>query len=158
MMSYTDNEAISTEYLELISQKASDVPLATRHEFIQSMQNAILVSQYKYGPIANKPATLYSKLGASEREAMNIDHNLEHCINIANYAMFRYILNDPNVSRDTLINTGVTQLRHYAFPKEGESLTHTDSDKSVITQNITLRQQMYSDLLGSLFNPIDYMY
>ena len=77
--------------------------------FIEHMVNAMVMSAFKYGdvkPICGKVAI--EKMN-KEIEMFMEDGNTEHMVNVANYAMLRYM-----------------------FPLEGEKYIGTDSDKSVV--------------------------
>jgi hypothetical protein len=77
--------------------------------FIEHMVNAMVMSAFKYGdvkPVCGKVAI--EKMN-KEIEMFMEDGNTEHMVNIANYAMLRYM-----------------------FPSEGEAYKGTDSDKSVV--------------------------
>lgn len=72
-------------------------------EFDNRRKNAVEVSFYKYGPAREN-------FGSGRVDAIKKDGNTEHLIDIANYAMFRYV-----------------------YPLPGESYKPTDSNGSVGT-------------------------
>lgn len=77
--------------------------------FIEHMVNAMCMSAFKYGdvkPVCGKVAI--EKMN-KEIEMFMEDGNTEHMVNVANYAMLRYM-----------------------FPSEGETYMGTDSNKSVV--------------------------
>lgn len=77
--------------------------------FIEHMVNAMVMSAFKYGdvkPVCGKVAI--EKMN-KEIEMFMKDGNTEHMVNVANYAMLRYM-----------------------FPSEGEAYIGTDSNKSVV--------------------------
>ena len=77
------------------------------NDFVQKMQNAICMSAFKYGDVSEKQGEKALNRINDEMEAFKADHNLEHLINIANWAMIRYM-----------------------FPQADEAYTGTDSNKT----------------------------
>lgn len=77
--------------------------------FIEHMTNAMIMSAFKYGKVNEYASNAALDKMQQELSMFIEDGNTEHMVNIANYAMIRYM-----------------------FPKEGESYHGTDSDKSVI--------------------------
>lgn len=76
-------------------------------EFIAKMRNAMCMSAFKYGDVGSKQGE--KALGRIEDElgAFMEDGNLEHMVNVANWAMMRFM-----------------------FPVGDEKYTGTDSHKS----------------------------
>ena len=127
----------SQEYLTMLRIYGGD---EYNGQFIQHMLDAAVMSHYKYGWVADKPASHYRMLAGFEDGGFAKDKNLEHMINIANYAMFRYMMNgrkgeEPENPRK-LIEIGVEAMRHYNHPEEGEFYQGTDSDKSVVKKRV----------------------
>ena len=79
--------------------------------FIQHMKDSMCMSYFKYGHINNYASNQSLDYINKELKAFNEDHNTEHMVNVANYAMIRYML-----------------------PKSNEHYNATDSNKS--THNI----------------------
>ena len=77
--------------------------------FIEHMTNAMMMSAFKYGKVNEYASNVALDKMQKELQMFMEDGNTEHMVNIANYAMIRYM-----------------------FPKEGECYKSTDSDKSVI--------------------------
>ena len=75
--------------------------------FITHMSNDMCMSFFKYGHINDYVGKHSIEYINKEMEAFNKDHNTEHMVNIANYAMIRYM-----------------------FPQANESYNPTSSDKS----------------------------
>lgn len=150
------NRDTSEEFLQIMQAYASDISPAVIHDFQTHMINAALMSHYKYGWVEDKSYTHYKKLSTFEGFGFAKDKNLEHQINIANYAMFRYITMpiegivypapehlagkglkyEPSTveyeTPEDLVNIAVEALRRYANPQGGEHYQGTDSDKSVV--------------------------
>lgn len=88
--------------------------------FITHMRNAMMMSFYKHqdkrgdGNINNYVGKISMDLLLNELKAFNDDHNTEHMVNIANYAMVRYM-----------------------FPQGDETYTPTDSNKSIFNNGKT---------------------
>lgn len=93
--------------------------------FIEHMVNAMVMSAFKYGdvkPVCGKVAI--EKMN-KEIEMFMKDGNTEHMVNVANYAMLRYM-----------------------FPQEGEMYKGTDSDKSVVnTKPMTIFEHLRRHLM-----------
>lgn len=148
---------ISESFLNLMQAYApANIPIPKIHEFQQHMRDAATMSHYKYGWVKDKSYTHYKKLSTFEQGGFNKDKNLEHQVNIANYAMFRFITMPPEglvypappslaghglkyepaapevETWDDLIQIAVEALNRYVFPQEGEHYQGTDSDKSVV--------------------------
>lgn len=145
----------SEEFLQLM-QAYSNEPTAVIHEFQEHMVNAALMSHFKYGWVSDKSYTHYKKLSTFEDFGFTKDKNLEHQVNIANYAMFRYITTpiegitypapeylagkglryEPAIPEyetpEDLVKIAAEALRRYAHPQGGEHYQGTDSDKSVV--------------------------
>lgn len=109
-------------------------------EFVQHMLDAAIMSHYKYGWVSAKPSSHYQMLAGFEDAGFAKDKNLEHMINIANYAMFRYMMNGRKGAEpenpEKLIQIGVEAMTRYNHPEEGEFYQGTDSDKSVVKKRV----------------------
>lgn len=79
--------------------------------FIEQMTNAMCMSYFKYGNVNDKAGECAMDKLKKELNMFMKDHNLEHMVNIANYAMIRYMR-----------------------PMEGESYRGTDSNMSVVSK------------------------
>ena len=93
--------------------------------FIKHMVNAMCMSAFKYGNV--KPICGEVAIDRMNKELKMFmeDGNTEHMVNIANYAMLRYM-----------------------FPQEGEHYKGTDSDKSVVnTQPMTVFEHLRKYIL-----------
>lgn len=77
--------------------------------FIEHMVNAMVMSAFKYGDVKEVCGEVAIEKMNKEIEMFRKDGNTEHMVNVANYAMLRYM-----------------------FPQEGEAYIGTDSDKSVV--------------------------
>lgn len=77
--------------------------------FIQHMVNAMIMSAFKYGKVNEYASKVALNKMQQELCMFMEDGNTEHMVNIANYAMIRYM-----------------------FPEEGEAYKGTDANKSVI--------------------------
>ena len=77
--------------------------------FMEKMCNAMIMSAFKYGKVNEYASKVALDKMKKEIDMFIEDGNTEHMVNIANYAMIRYM-----------------------FPKEGEGYMGTDSNKSVI--------------------------
>ena len=75
--------------------------------FIQCMKNAMCMSAFKYGDVSQKQGGKALDRINDEIRCFTKDGNLEHMVNVANWAMMRFM-----------------------FPKEGEAYVGTDSNKS----------------------------
>ena len=89
-------------------------------DFVQHMKDSMCMSYFKYGHINNYVSNQSLDYINKELEAFNEDHNTEHMVNVANYAMIRYML-----------------------PKSNERYNATDSNKS--THNV--KEQSVNDWL-----------
>lgn len=78
--------------------------------FIEHMVNAMCMSAFKYGDVKEVCGKVAIEKMNKEIEMFMEDGNTEHMVNVANYAMLRYM-----------------------FPQEGERYIGTDSNKSVVT-------------------------
>lgn len=78
--------------------------------FIEHMVNAMVMSAFKYGDVKEVCGKVAIEKMNKEIEMFMEDGNTEHMVNVANYAMLRYM-----------------------FPQERESYHGTDSNKSVET-------------------------
>lgn len=76
--------------------------------FIEHMVNAMCMSAFKYGDVKKVCGEVAIEKMNKEIEMFMEDGNTEHMVNVANYAMLRYM-----------------------FPQEGEKYIGTDSNKSV---------------------------
>ena len=147
----------SEDFLNLMQAYAPvDITQAQVHEFQEHMVSAALMSHFKYGWVKDKSYTHYKKLSTFEGFGFAKDKNLEHQVNIANYAMFRYITapvegliyparpehaghglkyepQTPEMeTSEDLIQIAVEALYRFTHPQEGEFYQGTDSDKSVV--------------------------
>lgn len=75
--------------------------------FIEHMVNAMCMSAFKYGDVSSNQGAKALDRIQQEIDVFKEDGNLEHLVNVANWAMMRYM-----------------------FPKEGETYKGTDSNKS----------------------------
>lgn len=57
--------------------------------FVQQMKNAMCMSYFKYGNVTNKQSEKALVRINDEIEAFKEDNNLEHMVNVANWAMMR---------------------------------------------------------------------
>ncbi len=84
-------------------------------EFVTHMKNAMLMSFFKHqdkrgdGNINDYVGKISIEMLCKELDAFKMDGNTEHMVNVANYAMCRFM-----------------------FPQRNESYVPTDSDKSTI--------------------------
>ena len=150
----------SEDFMELMRVYAPEGEF--NREFITKMQNAALMSHFKYGWVADKPSTHYQMLTGFENKAFAKDKNLEHMVNVANYAMFRYMTNelDPGHAENpqNLIELAVEAMVHYNHPGQDEFYQGTDSDKSVVkAKPKPTRQHLYDKLLNSPYDFFDDM-
>ena len=96
-------------------------------EFVTHMKNAMMMSFFKHqdrrgdGNINDYVGKISIDMLQRELEAFASDGNTEHMVNIANYAMCRFI-----------------------FPQGNEAYTPTDSDKSMY--NVGKRQTVFEHL------------
>lgn len=97
-------------------------------DFVSHMKNAMVMSWFKHqdrrgnGDINSYVGKISIDMLLKEVEAFNNDHNTEHMVNIANYAMTRYM-----------------------FPQGEETYTPTDSDKSTFNAGVckTVTEHLY---------------
>ena len=88
--------------------------------FVEHMKNAMMMSFFKHqdkrgnGDINNYCGKISIDMIYRELEAFKKDNNTEHMVNVANYAMIRYMV-----------------------PQDKESYVPTDSDKSTFNVGIT---------------------
>lgn len=75
--------------------------------FMGKMKNAMCMSAFKYGNVGNMQGMKALDRIQQEIEVFMEDGNLEHMVNVANWAMMRFM-----------------------FPQEGERYIGTDSNKS----------------------------
>lgn len=129
-------------------------------EFVQHMLDSTVMSHYKYGSVTDMPSSHYKRLAGFEYKAFERDHNLEHMVNIANYSMFRFMMNgrrgaEPEDEQE-LITIGVEAMKRYNHPKAGEFYQGTDSDKSVTKR--PLKSKPVSDHLRDMLldSPYDF--
>lgn len=88
--------------------------------FIGHMVNAMVMSAFKYGDVKEVCGKVAIEKMNKEIEMFMKDGNTEHMVNVANYAMLRYM-----------------------FPQEGEMYKGTDSDKSVVnTKPMTIFEHL----------------
>lgn len=100
-----EEEILSKEYCE---------------EFDRKRKNAILVSFHKYGPSKeNFQKGMVDAIGSLKLnlEKFEATHNTEYLVDVANYAMFRFM-----------------------YPMEGESYRPTDSDQSAGVDGMTINE------------------
>lgn len=89
-------------------------------EFDQKRKNAILVSYHKYGPSKeNFKKGMVDAIGSLKKNLKKFEEtgNTEYLIDIANYAMFRFM-----------------------YPQGNESYRPTDSDQSAGVDGITINE------------------
>lgn len=89
-------------------------------EFDMRRQNAILVSYHKYGPSKeNFKKGMVNAIGSLEKclKKFKETGNTEYLVDVANYAMFRYM-----------------------YPQGNESYTPTDSNQSAGVDGITINE------------------
>ena len=104
-MSITADEILAREYCE---------------EFDERRKNAIVSSFYKYGPSKeNFQEGMVDAIGSLKLnlEKFEATHNTEYLVDVANYAMFRYM-----------------------YPMEGESYKATDSNQSAGVDGMTINE------------------
>lgn len=88
--------------------------------FIEHMVNAMVMSAFKYGDVKEVCGEVAIEKMNKEIEMFMRDGNTEHMVNVANYAMLRYM-----------------------FPQEGEAYIGTDSNKSVVnTKPMTIFEHL----------------
>ena len=75
--------------------------------FMQKMCNAMCMSAFKYGDVSSKQGVKALERIQQEIDVFKEDGNLEHLVNVANWAMIRFM-----------------------FPGEGEAYRGTDSKES----------------------------
>lgn len=146
----------SSLYLTLLRIKADN---EYNGEFMQHMLDAAVMSHYKYGWVSDKPSTHYKMLAGFEYKGFEKDHNLEHMVNIANYSMFRFMMNgkkdaEPE-SNQELVEIGVEAMKRFNHPEEGEFYRGIDSDKSVTKRSPKpklVRDHLRSMLLDSAYD------
>ena len=98
------------------------------NEFARHMREACIMSHFKYGFVHDKPFSHYRMLTDLEFKAFEKDSNHEHLVNIANYAMFRYMTGEHT---EDVNNMAVEALKAW----DPEKHTGTDSDKSCVKQH-----------------------
>lgn len=89
-------------------------------EFDEKRKNAILVSYHKYGPSKeNFKKGMVDAIGSLKKNLKKFEEtgNTEYLIDVANYAMFRYM-----------------------YPQGNESYRPTDSDQSAGVDGITINE------------------
>lgn len=89
-------------------------------EFDQKRMNAILVSYHKYGPSKeNFKKGMVDAIGSLKKNLRKFEEtrNTEYLIDVANYAMFRFM-----------------------YPQGSESYRPTDSDQSAGVDGITINE------------------
>lgn len=111
--------------------KMSDI-LATEYntEFDKKRQEAILVSYHKYGPSKeNFKKGMVDAIGSLKKNLKKFEEtgNTEYLVDVANYAMFRFM-----------------------YPQGNESYRPTDSDQSAGVDGMTINQMKeFRDEYGS---------
>ena len=88
--------------------------------FDELRQAAIIVSYHKYGPAKeNFQKGMVDAIGSLKKNLQKFEetHNLEYLVDVANYAMFRFM-----------------------YPMEGESYQPTDSNQSAGVDGITINE------------------
>lgn len=117
----------SEEFLNLMQIYSED---SFDRSFVERMQKAVVMSHYKYGFISEKPNSHYSMLAGFDDVAYKKDKNVEHMINIANYAMFRYIQKDKyGENPQDLLTIAIDAMHEYT--QNIDNYVGTDSDQSV---------------------------
>lgn len=89
-------------------------------EFDEKRKNAIIMSYYKYGPSKeNFKKGMVDAIGSLKKNLKKFEEtgNTEYLIDVANYAMFRYM-----------------------YPQGNESYRPTDSDQSAGVDGITINE------------------
>lgn len=87
--------------------------------FLEHMVNAMVMSAFKYGDVKEVCGKVAIERMNKEIEMFMKDGNTEHMVNVANYAMLRYM-----------------------FPQEGEKYIGTDSNKSVVNEPMTIFEHL----------------
>lgn len=94
-------------------------------EFDEKRKNAILVSFHKYGPSKeNFKKGMVDAIGSLKKNLKKFEEtgNTEYLVDVANYAMFRYM-----------------------YPQGNESYRPTDSNESAGVDGITINELMQED-------------
>lgn len=89
-------------------------------EFDEKRKNAILVSYHKYGPSKeNFKKGMVDAIGSLKKNLKKFEEtgNTEYLVDVANYAMFRYM-----------------------YPQDNESYRPTDSNESAGVDGITINE------------------
>lgn len=95
-------------------------PTEYSEEFDKKRKYAIAVSYHKYGPAKeNFQKGMVDAIGSLKLnlEKFEATHNTEYLVDVANYAMFRFM-----------------------YPMEGESYKPTDSDQSAGVDGVTINE------------------
>lgn len=102
-------------------------------EFVTLMKQAVMMSGYKYGAVKDKPAKHYAFLSGLEQGAYEKDKNAEHLVNIANYAMFRYMTDDhrPEYIRTAIDSMKMWDANEHVGTDSGASVTKRIKPKEV---------------------------
>lgn len=124
---------LDTNFMEMMRARDS--------RFAQYMQNAVRTSYYKYGSVRTKTPALLKSLKKTEAEALQKDGNHEHLINIANYDMFLYML-------DNLSSIYMFEALECVYRFDNEKYKPTDSEKSVTTIRKTVNDWLREDILN----------
>lgn len=95
-------------------------PTEYSEEFDKKRKCAVAVSYHKYGPAKeNFQKGMVDAIGSLKKNLQKFEetHNLEYLVDVANYAMFRFM-----------------------YPMEGESYKPTDSDQSAGVDGVTINE------------------
>lgn len=81
-----------------MDRKTVDEVLANNFNevFVQQMKNAMCMSYFKYGNVTNKQGAKAINRIEDELKAFAEDCNLEHMVNVANWAMMRVMFPQGN--------------------------------------------------------------
>lgn len=138
---------VSEEFIGVLQAKA----LEFDPSFVKHMRDAMIMSWFKYGDIGPRAGSRAFMYIDRERKAFEKDGNTEHMVNIANYAMIRYMFPQGDNVED-LYQIAIDAMNRYIHPKKGEHYTETDSDKS--THNAmtpkTVTEWLHIDIEKSL--------
>ena len=140
----------SVEFIEMMKIFSDS---SFKPEFVDHMVNAMIMSHFKYGWVKDKSASHYSCVAGFERAAYERDQNDEHLVNIANFAMMCYMVDEP---RQDYVDIAVDCMDRFSEAR----YQATDSDKSVqhrvkpsrVTDQL---RKLVEDSPYDMFPPID---
>lgn len=125
----------SPTYLTMLRIKADS---EYNGEFVQHMLDGAIKGHYKYGEVSDKPATHYERLAEREYKNYEQDRDLEHMVNIANYSMFRFMMNGKQgagfENDQELVDIGVEAMKRFNHPEEGDKYV---AKKSPLGKSVT---------------------